>query len=282
VRACAGPLSRGVARVQKRNGPARRQSFTFGSFGLVAELASDAPDLLNGAEAMLPPGWRVVDGRPRVHFGLWTNGWITVNGAPADWAPQREATLLRLGSVVRHHLATVAPEFTFVHAGVVDAGGCGIVIPGRSYTGKSTLVAELLRLGATYVSDEYAVLDRSGLVHPFAKPLSIRGGTLERLVPAPPDQVAKEPVRAGLIVLTAHARGAEWRPSIRSHAEGAMALLDNTVSARLRPGAALSATSRLARDAVVLVGRRGEAADAARALLETALLQSETWTTVVA
>jgi hypothetical protein len=255
---------------------------TFESFGLLAELVSDDPDLLHAALAMLPPGWRAVDGQRSVQFGLWTDGLITVDGAPADREPHRGASLLKLGAIIRHHLATKASAFTFVHAGVVDAGGCGIVIPGRSYSGKSTLVAELVRLGATYVSDEYAVLDPSGLVQPFAKPLSIRTGRHDRLgqlVPVPQALIADRPVRAGLIVLTSYAPGAQWRPSVHSRAEGGLALLQNTVSARLRPGSALSATSRLAGAAVVLAGRRGEASETAPELLEAALRQSEIWAT---
>src|SRR5438477_263298 len=45
---------------------------------------------------------------------------------------------------------------------------------GCSLSGKTTLVREMLRLGATYYSDEFAVVDDSGLVHPFARPLGIR------------------------------------------------------------------------------------------------------------
>ncbi len=258
---------------------------TFESFGVLAELASDDPALHHAARAMLPPGWREVEGRPSVRFGFWTDGSITVDGARADRPSYRSASLLKLGAIIRHHLATDGSAFTFVHAGVVEAGGCGIVIPGRSYTGKSTLVAELVRLGATYVSDEYAVLDADGLVQPFAKPLSIRTGRhdpLGQLVPVPEAQVADHPVRAGLIVLTSYAPGARWRPSVHSRAEGAFALLQNTVSARRRPDSALNATSRLARGAVFLVGQRGEAAETARALLETALLQTGSLTTVVA
>jgi hypothetical protein len=260
-----------------------RGRLRFESFGLVAELASDDVELLDAAEAMLPPGWRRAGERPVVvRFGLWSDGAITVDGARADRSPHRDVALLKLGATIRHHLATEAPGFAFVHAGVVEAGGVGIVIPGRSFTGKSRLVSELVSLGATYVSDEYAVLDESGVVHPFAKPISIRRGRhdpIGQLVPAPPSWVAEEPVRAGLIVLTAYSPGTEWRPSIRSRAEGAFALLQNTVSARLRPDAALRATSRLARDTVVIAGRRGEASDAARALLDLALLAAERSTT---
>jgi hypothetical protein len=261
---------------------ASRCRTTFESFGVLAELVSDDRDLLRAAESMLPPGWRTEDGRPSVRFGLWRDGWITVNGVRTVRAPQRKAALLRLGSAVRHHVATEAHEFTFVHAGVVEVGGCGIVIPGRSYTGKSTLVAELVRLGATYVSDEYAVLDPSGLVQPFAKPLSIRSrrrDPLGELVAVPQERVAEQPVRADLIVLTSYAPEAHWRPSVGSRAEGAFALLQNTVSARLRPACALSAARQLAQSAVVLVGQRGEASDTARAMLEAALLGSEAWNT---
>jgi hypothetical protein len=262
-----------------------RCGITFESFGLVAALASDDRDLLHSAEAMLPPGWRAVDGPPTVRFGVWSDGLITVDGARVERSPYAPARLLKLGAIVRHHLATQADRFTFVHAGVVEVAGCGIVMPGRSFTGKSTLVAELVGLGAKYLSDEYAVLDETGLVHPFAKPLSIRDlrhDPLGRLVPVPRERVAPGPVRAGLVVLTSYSCGQRWCPSVRSPAEGALALLRNTVSARLRPESAVSATSRLARGAVFLAGRRGEAAETARALMETALSHADHSNTVPA
>jgi hypothetical protein len=256
---------------------------TFESFGVIAQLACDDPDLLVAAQTMLPPGWRAVDRLPSVRFGLWSDGLITVDGARSDGSPDRKSSLLKLGSVVRHHIAIEAPGLTFVHAGVVDIDGCAIVIPGPSFTGKSMLVAELVRLGATYVSDEYAVIDRNGQLVPFAKPLSIRAGRhdpLGLLVDVPEERVAHCPVRAGLIVVTAYAPGAHWHPSVRSPGEGALALLQNTVSARRRPGPALSATGHVARDAVTLFGRRGEASDAAGAVLETALLHGGNCNTV--
>ena len=167
-------------------------------------------------------------GSADVQFGVWTDGVITVDRCAGGSARGPRGLVAQAGRDRSPSPRDEAPGFTFVHAGVVDAGGCGIVIPGRSYTGKSTLVAELVRLGATYVSDEYAVLDPSGLVHPFAKPLSIRTGRhdpLGQLVPVPQALVADDPVRAGLIVLTSYSPGAQWRPSVHSRAEGAFALL---------------------------------------------------------
>jgi hypothetical protein len=252
----------------------------FESFGVVAQLVCDDPGLLADAHAMLPPGWRAVDGQPSIQFAISNDGLITVDGARADRAADRESLLLKLASVIRHQIAIEAPGLTFVHAGVVDVGGCGIVIPGRSYSGKSVLVAELVRLGATYVSDEYAVIDRNGRLLPFAKPLSIRAGGDDpwgRLVDVPDDRVAHDPVRPGLIVVTGYCHGARWHPSVRSPGEGALALLQNTVSARRTPGPALRATGLVARTAVTLAGRRGEAWETARALLETALLRGGEW-----
>jgi hypothetical protein len=246
----------------------------FESFGLVAELVTDDPELLVSALAVLPPGWREVDGKPNVQFGVRRDGSITIDGVQAVRVRDREGCLLKLGAVVRHHLASKASAYLFVKAGVVGADGCGIVIPGGPYTGKSTLVAEIVHLGATYFSDEYAVVDPDGFVHPFAKPLSLRGGRhggLGQLVPVPASQIANDPIRASLIVLTSYVRGAEWRPSVRSCAEGALALLENTVSAPRELDTAVTATRRLAHQAVVLAGQRGEACETARAILEAAL-----------
>src|SRR5512132_3614681 len=79
-----------------------------------------------------------------------------------------------LESDLRLFVAELARHRVFVHAGVVGWKGKAIVMPGRSFSGKSTLVAELVKAGATYYSDEYAVFDSRGRVHPFLKPLEIR------------------------------------------------------------------------------------------------------------
>ena len=72
------------------------------------------------------------------------------------------------------YVAEHAPRRVFVHAGVVGWRGKAVVIPGRTMTGKSTLVKALVEAGATYYSDEYAVLDKRGRVHPYARPLAMR------------------------------------------------------------------------------------------------------------
>jgi hypothetical protein len=64
-----------------------------------------------------------------------------------------------------------------VHAGVVVWREQAMLFPGSTHAGKSTLVAELLRRGATYFSDEYAMVDPEGFVHPYPRPLLMRYGS---------------------------------------------------------------------------------------------------------
>jgi hypothetical protein len=245
----------------------------FESFGVVAELRADDPGLLASALAILPPGWRPVAEEPNVQFVVHTDGLIMMDGGYTARVRDRDACLLKLGTLVHHRVACEAPAHTFARAGVVAVDDCGIVIPGGPYTGTSTLVEELVRLGATYFSDEYAVVDLDGFVHPFGNPLSIREGRhgglgQARVVAA--SQPSIHPIRAHLVVLTWYTRGAEWRPTVRTRAEGACALLENTVTARSRPGSALMAARRVVDTALVLAGERGEARTAAEAVLETA------------
>ena len=227
----------------------------FECFGVVAEVRTEDEALFEA----LPPGWRPSASAPSVRVAVSGDGVIEVDGETKSTGGA--GTLLRLGAVLRHHLAEHAVRYTFIHAGVVSAAPAAeaIVIPGSTWSGKTTLVAELVAAGATYYSDEYAVVDPDGLIHPFAKPLSIRRGARQTLVAVADSQIATQPARAGLILVTSYQAGARWEPRLGTPGEGAEALLAHTVPARARPGAALAAVSALARGSRVLSGVRGEA-----------------------
>jgi hypothetical protein len=169
-------------------------------------------------------------------------------------------------------IAERAPARIFVHAGVVGWRGHAIVIPGRSHSGKSRLVAALVAAGAQYYSDEYAVLDERGRVHPFARPLSIRQPDN-----APPRHARAEdlggrtgtrPVPVGLVLDTACRAGTTWRPRRLSAGAGVLALLDHTIPARRRPKAVLRTLRTISESAAIFKGARGEADDVARRVLE--------------
>lgn len=131
--------------------------------------------------------------------------------------------------------ATVAHrsgEMTFVHAGVVGWRGLAIVIPGPPRSPAiSTLVAELVRRGAVYYSDRFAVLDGRGRVHPYRAPLEL-GGVLQRDLRLVQDDVPAEPLPLGLVVACGGPPAAVWRPLIRHGRRSALPLLEAAVGSR--------------------------------------------------
>lgn len=250
--------------------PGEQLSLVFESFGLVGEVRTDDEELFGWVPVILPPGWRHANGeKPGVRFEMLRSGPILVDGTPcvdAEGDPAESLVLLR--DAVRHHLALHAPHHTFVHAGVVGVEGGAIVLPGSTRCGKTTLVEELVRRGATYYSDEYAPVDGAGLVHPYAQPLSVRPAPERRGRPVPvPGESGREPLPARLVVLTRFEERGGWDPEERTPGEGAIAVLENTVPVRARPGTALAAAAALVRGAKVLAGPRGEARTAATDLL---------------
>lgn len=178
----------------------------------------------------------------------------------------------RFESDLRLFVAELATHRVFVHAGVVGWKGQAIVIPGRSYSGKSTLVAELVRAGATYYSDEYAVFDTRGRVHPFSKPLELReqGEFSQTKITAAElgGHSGTKPLPVRLVLMTQFKDGARWRPRKLTEGRGVLELLFNTVSARRSPERALATLQRVAAQADVLKGVRGNATEVVDAVLK--------------
>lgn len=210
-----------------------------------------------------------------MRFTISREGGITRDGVLVVEVPtQAEDLLHELESVIRHHIALHAKDHLFIHAGVVGVDGVAVVIPGASRSGKTTLVTEFLRAGASYYSDEYAVVDPTGSVHPYAKPLSVRerGGIARSAasVPVPAELTGCDPIRAGLIVVTEYRSGAEWSGRRCSRAEAALALVQNTVAARRRPADTFQAAVQLTQEAHTIRGSRGEASRVVGLLLDLA------------
>src|SRR6185437_4280228 len=179
-------------------------------------------------------------------------------------------------SHVQLTVAEHATRYVFVHAGVVAWKGYAIVIPGRSHTGKTTLVKELIRAGATYYSDEYAVLDRLGRVHPYPRLLGLRepNSPISTRLRAQDlgATVGEKPLRIGLVVSTKFAEGARWRPRTFTRGQGLLELLANTVSARTQPQLAFSVLRKSLEGSRIIKSRRSEAGDVARLLLSNGAL----------
>ncbi len=171
------------------------------------------------------------------------------------------------------YVAEAARHRVFVHAGVVGWRGRAILIPGRSFSGKTSLVAELVRAGASFYSDEYAVLDARGRVHPYAKPLAVRVESTQRqrrlTVEALGGVAGGKPLPVGLVVVSEYRAGARWRPRTLTPGQGLLALLSNTVAVRRQPEASLGALREAVARARILKSKRGEAVGVAASILNS-------------
>jgi hypothetical protein len=241
------------------------------------------PDALQGVIEVLPPGWKPAttpivdrlyslvagDAAPSEQTRRYTL--LYEGAARLARTMDADAVVEALARDLSLYVAEHARGLLFVHAGVVGWQGRAIVLPGPSYTGKSTLVAALLRAGATYYSDEYAVFDRRGRVHPFLRPLSLReqpeGRQKRYAIDALEGGAGTKPLPVGLVAMTRYRDGAQWRPRPLSCGEAVLALLANTVSARRQPDVAFRTLRQVVSHAPAVKGSRGEAHETVEALV---------------
>jgi hypothetical protein len=179
--------------------------------------------------------------------------------------------LERFESDVELAVAELARGWVFVHSAVVGWTGAAILLPGTSGSGKTTLALELVRAGATYYSDEFAVLDRRGRVHPFARSATMRNpetGEARRVPLEPAAAAGLMPLPVGLVVATEYREGADWKPRSLSRAEAVLALLANAIAVRREPARVIAALERATARGRALEGPRGEAGAVAGLILE--------------
>lgn len=158
-----------------------------------------------------------------------------------------------------------------VHAGAVAYDGAAILFPGASHSGKSTLVAELLHRGFIYFSDEYALIDSEGLVHPYPRALMLREGRPDSrpvLASETGGTEGTEPVPAVLILALEYAPGAVWDVQPVPQSEMLLKLLKSTPHTLKATQDLLPRLLRASGRAACYAGVRGEAADTASRLLE--------------
>lgn len=177
---------------------------------------------------------------------------------------EREIFLKYLDWQIRLTIAEFAVARVFLHAGVVGWKGKAIIIPAKSFAGKSTLTKELTKLGAKYYSDEYAVLDEEGFVHPFPKMLSLRGkNDIYRQEDHPVEEFGGvkgiEPLPVGMVLITRYEENAEWEPRILSQGEGLMEMLSHTIPIRYKPKFSLKVLNKTVNRAIIVKTTRGEA-----------------------
>jgi hypothetical protein len=177
-----------------------------------------------------------------------------------------------LNSVIRAHVGSLAKSWVFIHAGVVSWKGKAIILPGRSHRGKTTLVSEMIRNGAGYMSDEYAILDGNGMVHPFERDLGVRPSATEPAVPVDPGEFggsrATDPVEAGMVVFTGFVEKAEWRPVPVTLGNGILEAVPEVIPFSFNTEFVLKVLNTTFNRAIIVKSDRGEARFTAPKILE--------------
>ena len=256
---------------------------SFTSYGVRVGIRVNDSGILPAVINRLPPKWKPISATVVDHLysviGDSTNADSKVRRLNlAYWNLLRiarsrnfEDMLDAFESHVQLTVAEHAPRRVFVHAGVVGWNDRAILIPGLSHSGKTTLVAELVRAGATYYSDEYAVVDGRGRVHPYPRPLGVRTNDSDRPEKVQAKTIGGEigtkPLRIGLVLSTSFNEGARFRPRELSRGQGVLELLANTVSARTQPRLAFDALPKALESAQILKGARGEASQIVDSIL---------------
>lgn len=166
-----------------------RKTCRVGLFGITVEIEynnDEARDLLHFLFQDLPQDEGPVFGR-RFH--------VLMVGNPVRMSLWQEDRQLYFGDS-KHALASIlANEILYecivnnsvdqaLHAAALACGNRGILLPGKSGSGKSSLAAWLTAKGCTYLTDELVLLTREGYLRAFTRPLTLRPPTMAALTPS--------------------------------------------------------------------------------------------------
>ncbi len=249
--------------------------FTFNAYGLRIGIRTNAPWVLDRLQECLPWGWTpsrcqwvdhlysvipagpTAGGRDRRLHLVYADAYRIVR------TEDLESLVEDLEKDLSLFVGENARTRVFVHAGVVAVDGQAILFPGASYSGKSTLVAAMVRAGATYYSDEFAVLDDRGRVHPYARPLGLRCGDEFRGqqvdVADLGGRSGRRPLPVGLVVQTRYTQGGSWQPAPLTPGQALLELLANALCARSQPERVMGVLGRVAARARAVSSGRGDA-----------------------
>jgi hypothetical protein len=168
-----------------------------------------------------------------------------------------------------HNVAETAVENLFLHAGAVAWRGRGILFPGRSHSGKSTLVRALVAAGASYLSDEFAVLDENGLVHPFARPIWLRTetGRISYHASELGGRTATQALPVSAVLFTTFSPRETFRPECLTPGCAILEVLKHVVAVRANPQRAIQMARAVTAKSLVIRSPRGNASSAATEIL---------------
>jgi hypothetical protein len=249
--------------------------------GVRVELTSENTDLAEAAWQRLPVDWKKSPAPSEISSEIdiavdfsrsrLGGGWrLTLDGRRIAAAVDSEDLL----AAFEHHLPIAVASRTdrgvALHAALVSWQGKGVLLPGVSFSGKSTLVAALVDAGARFEADDLVLVEGSGAARGIPRALVLREnrgrtrrspaslGWQPRLHPLPVERV--------LFLRFDPAGRLAWEPL--TPATAALFLFAHAIDTKRDPARLLTALSALVSGSRTVQGLRGEAPSAARRILD--------------
>lgn len=245
-------------------------NFTFESYGVKVGVECPSEELLAKSEAKIRSsllGRLTVIERDNVDF-LFTIKYrekklhLDLNGKYISESSDEYIFMNYFETMIRLTIAEHAVDRVFMHAGAVVVNGKALVFPADSFCGKTTLVAEFVKRGAIYYSDEYAVFDEEGLLHPFPRKLSIRYDQ-ENFVRTDVSAeslggvIGLGSISPSLVLLTKYCRYSRWSPEILSEGNAVMQMIPQAISLRYKSDFTVKVLKKIANRAIIVQSMRG-------------------------
>lgn len=117
---------------------------------------------------------------------------VTANGELLFQSESDEGLVRCLEGTITHRLTRSLTHYHLFHAGAVARNGRGVLLPGASGAGKSTMVGALALAGFDYCSDEVAVVGPDLRLRPFPRVISLKSGGWHRLQADFPDACERQ------------------------------------------------------------------------------------------
>ena len=256
--------------------------FCFESYGVKVRIESNSADIIEQASstarsALLGNLAKIdcSDAEQVFQIPITSDGTCTVyqNGELMVEDKTKPAYWKYFDSLVRILVAEFSPHNVFIHAGSVGWRGRAIILPGNSHFGKTTLVAELVRCGAEYYSDEYAIIDETGLVHPFARKLTMRENG-RHVIEKPVDvedfggRKGSSPIPIAAVIFTKFDPEIEPEYEYLTTGQGVVEVIGQTIGIRRNSEFVIKVLKNAFSNAIIVKSPRNDAAKFARELLE--------------
>jgi hypothetical protein len=252
---------------------------THAAFGVSWEVRCDSAPLFRLLLERLPPGAAPCPaGNVEWAYALRTlpatiaerdeSYLLFADGRPLVRSSEPEEIADAFEENLRWLVAERSPRRVFLRAGVVGWRDRAIVIPGGRGTGTSLLVRALVAAGATYFSDDYAVLEGNAVEpYPSRVPYWPAGQGLACWLQESAAHGPK-PVPVGVVLFAPYQPGAVFHPKLISRGKSLLGMFKHAVAAQRNPAHVLRTLEAVTRRCNALEGVRGDARVVATYLLE--------------